>query len=70
MTCGYAYTVDKPTLAQIPTAKTIYWKCELHKNCTGRAKSNGLEPSLKHTNKHNHLPDSNRHDTLERIEEI
>ncbi|CAF0877868.1 unnamed protein product, partial [Brachionus calyciflorus] len=70
VSCGYAYTVDKPAQALVANAKKIYWKCELHKNCTGRAKSNGLEPPLIHTKKHNHLPEKNRHATLERIEEI
>ncbi|RNA04161.1 hypothetical protein BpHYR1_007434 [Brachionus plicatilis] len=27
ISCGYAHTVDKPTLSKIPSAKTIYWKC-------------------------------------------
>jgi hypothetical protein len=37
VSCGYAFTVDNPKATEVPTASTIYWKCELHKNCTGRA---------------------------------
>ncbi|CAF0740712.1 unnamed protein product [Brachionus calyciflorus] len=38
---GYTYTVDKPTLALVPEASKIYWKCE-DRTCPGRAMSNEL----------------------------
>ncbi|CAF0990529.1 unnamed protein product [Brachionus calyciflorus] len=68
VSCGYAYDIDKPTLALVPTAKTIYWKCELHKNCGGRAKSIGLQPPLFHTKKHSHNRDKTRTEVLLGIE--
>ncbi|RNA13100.1 hypothetical protein BpHYR1_006663 [Brachionus plicatilis] len=70
VSCGYAYTIDKPTLAQVSTAKTIYWKCELHKNCKGRAKSDGLQHPLKHTKKQIHNRDKSRREVLLAEEEI
>ncbi|CAF0985761.1 unnamed protein product [Brachionus calyciflorus] len=64
VSCGYAYTVEKPSQALVPTASTIYWKCEQHKNCSGRAISYGLKHPLTHTKKHTHNRDLKRTEVL------
>ncbi|RNA32362.1 hypothetical protein BpHYR1_052916 [Brachionus plicatilis] len=58
--CSYAYTINKQTKAQ----------CELHKNCTGRAVSDGLHPPLTHSQKHNHQTDIERMQILKCKEEV
>ena len=57
---GFSYTVDKPQLDDIPNATKIYWKCcktsSGSKTCLGRAISNGLNPPLKISKQHDHVP--------------
>ena len=66
---GSAYTVDKPKLDDVPTAKKIYWKCE-KKECTGRGISNGLHPPLVISKQHLHLPTPKRAELLAANENI
>lgn len=58
VSCGFAYTVDKPKLHVIKSgqASTISWKCDTL-GCKGRGKSNGLNPPFSITVAHDiHTP--------------
>ena len=48
---GLTYVVDKPKLCDLPTATTIYWKCNFA-GCKGRGISAGLNPPLQVTQAH------------------
>ncbi|RNA32767.1 hypothetical protein BpHYR1_049728 [Brachionus plicatilis] len=48
---GLTYVVDKPKLCDLPTATTIYWKCNFA-GCKGRGISAGLNPPLQVTQSH------------------
>lgn len=53
VSCGFAYTVDKPKLHVIKSgqASTISWKCDTL-GCKGRGKSNELNPPFSITVAH------------------
>ena len=71
---GYSYTVYKPKLEDVPTAKKVYWKCEKtssgEKTCSGRGISNGLVPPFTITKKHDHLPAPEKVELLKAFENV
>ena len=48
----------------------MYWKCEKHENCKGRALSTGLKPPLKHSKPHSHYLLPERTEVLKLYEDM
>lgn len=59
---GYGYLVEKPSLKEIESASTVYWKCDKWKTlkCPARGTSFGLSPPFSLTKPHlqsiDHVP--------------